>query len=100
MSFLGGQRRTYMCDCGWGTKDSVRAANMKYKLHQKVCPNGNRQMAPPAFNPAMNGFNGINVSRRGNLQHIPLVTAVVDENGVIGVADMGVAMEVKEEKKQ
>jgi len=94
----GGQQRTIICDCGWATKDSVRASNMKFKLHQKVCPNGNHEM-PPAFNAAMNGYNGIIANRRGNLQHAPLVAQVVENDIIVGVANLIDILNVREEKK-
>ncbi len=98
---LGGQRRTYICDCGWSTKDSVRAADMKFKLHQKVCPNGSRPVAPRAFNPSMNGFNGITTSRRGYLQHVPIVAALHDSDDMVRLADLrATVVDMKEEKKQ
>ena len=95
MPFLGGQRRTYICPCGWGTKDSVRASDMKMKMHMKKC-NAVHNLNAPAFNPDMNGLNGIQINRRGNLQHNPLNAVINFNGGVWNEVPLAVAMEAKE----
>lgn len=76
----GGQRRTYMCACGWGTKDSVRASEMKLKLHKKVCELA--RMANWGGRPfeAVNGINGI-VQGRNGPRHQPLMANNMIVNG-------------------
>jgi hypothetical protein len=68
----GGQRRTYICPCGWGTKDSVRGSDYKMKLHMKIC-GAVQNFQPTAFNACMNGANGLQATRQGNLQYRPLI---------------------------
>ena len=79
---LGGQKRTYICPCGWGTKDSVRASDMKLRMHRKICGVvGDFQ--PTVFDGNMNGINGITHTRRGNMQHTPLIANVKLDNVLI-----------------
>lgn len=77
----GGQRRTYMCACGWGTKDSVRASEMKLKLHKKVCELA--RMANWGGRPfeAVNGLNGI-VQGRNGPRHEPVIANNMILDGV------------------
>ena len=83
---MGGQKRTIVCACGWGTKDSVRASNMKLKMHQKLCSLTTSNQPIP-FDPKMNGFNGMTYSNRGNLQHQPLIANLNSGNEVVAVCD-------------
>ena len=85
----GGQHLTFICPCGWGTKDSIRASNMKLRLHKKVCDVigdlGNRSVQEILDSPVMksNGFNGIKFSKRGNPQHIPLIANVINNGEIV-----------------
>ena len=83
MHTTGGQRRTYFCPCGWGTKDSVRASDMKLRLHKKVCGLvGDFQ--PTAFDGSVNGINGMQFNKRGNLQYKPLIANIKLNSEIVG----------------
>ena len=98
---LGGQQRTYICQCGWGTKDSVRASDMKVKMHRKKCALVAGIQAPPPFDASTNGVNGLTYTRRGNLQYRPLVANLTTSGAeVISVCDTALkdALKMMEKK--
>lgn len=71
---LGGQKRTTICACGFIAKGQLREANFRFKLHAKKCELAQEAgFTESAFNPLVNGMNGMTVSRNGNYQHRPVV---------------------------
>lgn len=95
----GGQRRTYMCACGWGTKDSVRASDMKLKLHKKVCELARmNEWGDRPFNADLNGLNGI-VQGRNGPRHQPLVAnnMVLDGLGFQNVIPFDEAIRIRQQ---
>ena len=81
MPTTGGKRRTYICPCGWGTKYSIRASDMKIRLHKKVCDVAGD--LGDIKNLVSNGFNGIKFSKKGNPQHIPIIANVVNNGEIV-----------------
>lgn len=79
----GGQRRTYNCPCGWGTQDSVRASDMKLKMHKKTCELARAEnWGARPFEPTLNGMNGMQVNRRGHFNHVPLIANNMTLNNI------------------
>ena len=77
----GGQQRIYNCPCGWGTQDSVRASDMKLKMHKKTCElaRAHNGVAPP-FERNINGMNGIKINRRGHFNYVPVIALPLINN--------------------
>ena len=72
----GGQRRTIQAPCGFISRGSVREANNKMKLHQRVCQQCKGIELPTEFNKVnglTNGWGGCD----GKGRHIGQSTAVV-----------------------
>ncbi len=76
----GGITRVIQAPCGWTTKGSIREANAKLRLHNKLCKKcSNVPITIPEYNPTCvsNGLNRFN--RKG--YHPESTITMVDENG-------------------
>lgn len=65
----GGQKRTIATVCGWTASGSPREANGKLKLHMRVCETCKGIDLSGIEKPTKNGngYNGLSVSKNGNL---------------------------------
>jgi hypothetical protein len=60
---------------------------MKMRLHRKVCDIVG-DFTPVAFDGSVNGMNGMQFNKRGNLQHKPLIANVKLDNVIVGQAPL------------